>query len=77
MDVFSRVKRVIMEQLKVSEDEITREATFDELGADSLARVEMVMAFEEEFSIEIPDADAEKIDTVGRAVNYIEAKAAA
>jgi acyl carrier protein len=74
--VFERVRKVIVEQLKVSEDEVTPAASFDDLGADSLAKVEMVMAFEEEFSVEIPDEDAEKINTVGQAVSYIESKSA-
>ena len=73
--ILDRVRKVIVDQLKVSENEVTPEATFDDLGADSLAKVEMVMAFEEEFSVEIPDEDAEKINTVGDAVKYIQAKA--
>lgn len=73
--VLERVKKVVVDQLKVSEDEVTAAASFDDLGADSLAKVEMVMAFEEEFSIEIPDEDAEKINTVSDAVNYIAKKA--
>ncbi|HEX2998741.1 MAG TPA: acyl carrier protein [Armatimonadota bacterium] len=73
--VLERVKKVVVDQLKVSEDEVTPAASFDDLGADSLAKVEMVMAFEEEFSIEIPDEDAEKINTVSDAVNYIAKKA--
>ena len=72
---FERVKKVIVEQLDVSEEEVTPEASFvDDLGADSLDQVELIMAFEEEFDIEIPDEDAEKITTVGDAVNYIDEK---
>jgi len=75
MSTESRVKKIIVEQLGVSEDEVKPEASFiDDLGADSLDIVEMVMAFEEEFSIEIPDEDAEKIKTVQDSVAYIEKK---
>ena len=67
-----RVKKVVEEQLSVSQDQITREASFiDDLGADSLDTVELVMALEEEFGIEIPDEEAEKITKVGEAVDYI------
>ncbi|RMF83521.1 MAG: acyl carrier protein [Nitrospinota bacterium] len=67
-----RVKKIIVEQLGVDEDEVTPEASFiDDLGADSLDTVELVMAFEEEFDIEIPDEDAEKITTVQDAIDYI------
>jgi len=67
-----RVKEIIVEQLNVSPDQVTDEASFiDDLGADSLDTVELVMAFEEEFGIEIPDEDAEKITTVGEAIKYI------
>ncbi len=69
---FEKVKEIICEQLGVSEDEVSMEAAFiDNLGADSLDIVELIMAFEEEFDIEIPDEDAEKIATVGDAVTYI------
>jgi acyl carrier protein len=72
---FDRVKKVVVDQLDVNEDEVTPSASFvDDLGADSLDTVELIMAFEEEFDIEIPDEDAEKISTVGDAVNYIEDK---
>ncbi|HEX6203669.1 MAG TPA: acyl carrier protein [Thermoanaerobaculia bacterium] len=68
-----RVKSIIVEQLGVEEDEVTLDASFtDDLGADSLDIVELVMAFEEEFGIEIPDEDAEKIATVKDAVAYID-----
>ncbi|HWP34521.1 MAG TPA: acyl carrier protein [Thermodesulfobacteriota bacterium] len=68
-----RVKEIIVEQLGVSEDEVVPEASFvDDLGADSLDQVELVMALEEEFDIEIPDEDAEKIHTVQDAINYIQ-----
>ena len=67
-----RVKKIIVEQLGVDEDEVTPTASFiDDLGADSLDTVELVMAFEEEFDIEIPDEDAEKITTVQDAIDYI------
>ncbi|PKM82604.1 MAG: acyl carrier protein [Firmicutes bacterium HGW-Firmicutes-14] len=70
---FDKVKGIIVEQLSAEEEEVTMESTFiDDLGADSLDIVELVMAFEEEFDIEIPDEDAEKIRTVGDAVKYIE-----
>ncbi len=71
-----RVKQIIVEQLGVDEAEVTASASFqDDLGADSLDIVELVMAFEETFEIEIPDADAEKIKTVQDAVNYVQAHA--
>ena len=73
MSVEEKVKNIIVEQLGVDEDEVTAEASFtDDLGADSLDIVELVMAFEEEFNIEIPDEDAEKISRVSDAVKYIE-----
>ncbi len=71
----TKVKKIIMDQLDVNEDEVVSGASFvDDLGADSLDTVEMVMAFEEEFNIEIPDEDAEGIKTVQDAINYIEKK---
>lgn len=71
-EIFDKVKEIIVEQLGVAEDSITREASFiDDLGADSLDIVELVMALEEEFDIEIPDADAEKVVTVGDVVDYL------
>lgn len=73
--VEERVKKIIAEQLGVEEDEVTPEASFvEDLGADSLDTVELVMALEEEFEIEIPDEDAEKILTVGKAMDYIKEK---
>ena len=72
-----RVKQIIVEQLGVDEAEVTPNASFvDDLGADSLDTVELVMAFEEAFELEIPDEDAEKIATVKDAVTYIENKSA-
>ncbi len=71
--VEKRVKEIIVEQLGVSEDEVVPEASFiDDLGADSLDTVELVMALEEEFDIEIPDEEAEKIHTVQDAITYIQ-----
>ncbi len=76
MDVFDKVKEIIVEQLGVDEEEVTLQASFvDDLGADSLDIVELVMALEEEFDLEIPDEDAEKIASVGDAVNYIKENA--
>ena len=73
---FEQVKKVVVEQLGVNAEEVTREASFvDDLGADSLDTVELVMALEESFSTEIPDEEAEKIRTVGDTVNYILAHA--
>lgn len=67
-----RVKKIIVEQLGVKEEDVTSEASFvDDLGADSLDTVELVMALEEEFETEIPDEDAEKITTVSQVVEYI------
>jgi acyl carrier protein len=75
-DIAQRVKEIIAEQLMVELEEITEDSTFvDDLGADSLDRVELIMEFEEEFGIEIPDEDAEKISTVGEAIAYIERRA--
>ncbi len=75
MSVSEKVKSIIVEQLGVDADEVTEGASFtDDLGADSLDIVELVMAFEEEFDIEIPDEDAEKIGKVSEAVSYIESK---
>ncbi|MCF7908717.1 MAG: acyl carrier protein [Candidatus Omnitrophica bacterium] len=75
MGVDEKVKDIISEQLGVKKEEIKPESSFiDDLGADSLDTVEVVMALEEEFGIEIPDEDAEKITTVGEAVKYIDNK---
>ena len=72
-DVVARVKKIVVEQLNVDEDKVVVTASFiDDLGADSLDTVELVMAFEEEFDIEIPDDAAEKISTVQDAVSFIE-----
>jgi acyl carrier protein len=71
-DIEARVRDIVVEQLGVSADEVTTDASFiDDLGADSLDTVELVMALEEEFECEIPDEEAEKITTVKEAVNYI------
>jgi acyl carrier protein len=71
--VLDRVKKVVIEQLNVEEDQVKPEANFQQdLGADSLDTVELVMALEEEFGCEIPDEDAEKIATIQDAVNYVE-----
>ena len=71
-EVFDRIKQIIADQLGVDEDEIVPEASFiDDLGADSPDIVELIMAFEEEFDIEIPDEDAEKIKTVQDVIDYI------
>ena len=76
-DTFDRVKKIIVEQLGVEESEVTMEASItDDLGADSLDQVELVMAFETEFGIDIPDEEAEKIKTVGDAVAKIDASSA-
>ncbi|NLV91240.1 MAG: acyl carrier protein [Firmicutes bacterium] len=75
MDVFEKVREIVVEQLGVESDDVTPQASFiDDLGADSLDIVELIMAFEEEFDFEIPDEDAEKISTVEDAVNYIKEK---
>jgi len=75
MDVFEKLRDIIVDQLSVAPEQVKLEAKFQEdLGADSLDVVELVMRIEEEFDIEIPDEDAEKIQTVGDAVRYIEEK---
>ncbi len=72
--VEERVKKIVAEQLGVKEEEVTNEATFvDDLGADSLDTVELVMALEEEFETEIPDEEAEKITSVQLAIDYVNA----
>ena len=75
-DITSRVKAIIVDKLGVDETEVTPEATFtNDLGADSLDTVELIMEFEKEFNITIPDDQAEKITTVGDAISYVEANA--
>lgn len=70
--MFEKIKEIVVEQLGVDEDTVTMSSSFiDDLGADSLDIVELIMAFEDAFDVEIPDADAEKISTVGDAVDYI------
>jgi len=77
-DIKEKVRSIIAEQLGVKVEEVVDQASFtDDLGADSLDTVELVMALEEEFGIEIPDEDAEKMTTVGEALQYIEEKAKA
>ncbi|CVK15763.1 MULTISPECIES: acyl carrier protein [Apibacter] len=72
-DITSRVKAIIVDKLGVDESEVTPEASFtNDLGADSLDTVELIMEFEKEFDIQIPDDQAEKISTVGQAISYIE-----
>ena len=76
MSSFDKVKEVIMDKLGVDEDKINIEASFvDDLGADSLDTVELIMQLEEEFGMEIPDDEAEKLTTVGSAVDYIDSHA--
>lgn len=78
MSTFDRVKKVVVDQLNVDPEEVTPDASFvEDLRADSLDMVELSMAFEEEFQVDIPDEDAEKIKTVQDAVNYIEEKSKA
>ncbi len=75
MDLEDRVSAIIVEQLGVTKEELTPKASFiDDLGADSLDIVELVMAMEEEFDIEIPDDDAEKIQTIGDVITYVKGK---
>lgn len=71
-EIFDKVKKIVIEQLEVDEEQVTEDASFaNDLGADSLDTVELVMALEEEFDIEIPDEVAEQIDTVGKAADHI------
>ena len=73
--MLDKIKSIVVDQLGVDEDQVTEDASFvDDLGADSLDTVELIMAFEEEFDIEIPDEDAKKIKTVKDVIEYIESK---
>ena len=73
--MLDKIKSIVAEQLGVNEDQVTEDASFvDDLGADSLDTVELIMAFEEEFDVEIPDEDAQKIKTVKDVIEYIESK---
>ncbi|MEA3312584.1 MAG: acyl carrier protein [candidate division WOR-3 bacterium] len=77
MALFDEVKNIIVEQLHVPAEKVIAEAKFiEDLGADSLDTVELIMAFEEKFEIEIPDEDAQKLETVGKAMEYLEKKLA-
>jgi acyl carrier protein len=77
-NIASKVKQIIVDKLGVEESEVTPEASFtQDLGADSLDTVELIMEFEKEFDLSIPDEQAEKIQTVGQAVSYIESQVAA
>ena len=76
-EIADKVKKIVVEQLGVSEEQVTPEAKFiEDLGADSLDQVELIMALEEQFGAEIPDEEAEKLTTVGDAIEYIEKKQA-
>ena len=76
-DIAEKVKKIIVDRLGVDESEVTPEASFtNDLGADSLDTVELIMEFEKEFDISIPDEEAEKIQTVGQAVSYVESQKA-
>ncbi len=72
--IFNKIKEIVIEQLGVEEQDVTMETSFQDLNADSLDIVELIMALEEEFDLEIPDEDAEKLTTVGAAVEYIKEK---
>ncbi|HPR17716.1 MAG TPA: acyl carrier protein [Candidatus Cloacimonadota bacterium] len=75
MDLLAKIKEIVVEELGVEESEVTPEASFiDDLGADSLDTVELIMKLEEEFDIEIPDEEAETLTTVGRVIEYIQSK---
>ena len=75
MDILAKVKEIIVEELGVEESEVTPEANFiEDLGADSLDTVELIMKFEEEFDIDIADEEAEKLTTVGKALEYLKTK---
>jgi len=71
-ELLKKVKAIVADKLSISEDQVTEEASFiDDLGADSLDTVELVMALEDEFGMDIPDEDAEKLSTVGKAMDYV------
>ena len=71
-ELLTKVKEIVADKLSIGEDQVTEEASFiDDLGADSLDTVELVMALEDEFDMDIPDEDAEKLDTVGKAMDYV------
>jgi acyl carrier protein len=74
VDIFEKIKGIVVDQLGVEEDEVSMDTSFEDLNADSLDVVELIMALEEEFGLEIPDEDAEKLTTVGAAVNYVKDK---
>jgi acyl carrier protein len=75
MDLMDQIKKIIVEQLGVDESEVTPDAHFiDDLGADSLDTVELILSFEETFNISIPDEEAEKLESVGKALEYLEEK---
>ena len=76
MAIFEKIKEIVAEQLGVDEGDITLETSFEELDADSLDIVELIMALEDEFDIEIPDEDAEKLTTISTAVDYIKERTA-
>ncbi|HZX11500.1 MAG: acyl carrier protein [Candidatus Aminicenantes bacterium] len=71
-ELLNKVKEIVSDKLSISEDQVTEEASFiDDLGADSLDTVELIMALEDEFELDIPDEEAEKLDTVGKALDYV------
>jgi len=71
-ELLRKIKEIVADKLSISEDQVTEEASFiDDLGADSLDTVELVMALEDEFDLDIPDEDAEKLTTVGKAIDYV------
>ncbi|MBD3413342.1 MAG: acyl carrier protein [Candidatus Aminicenantes bacterium] len=71
-ELLGKVKEIVSDKLSISEDQVTEDASFiDDLGADSLDTVELIMALEDEFELDIPDEEAEKLDTVGKAIDYV------